>query len=54
MGKRTKLYPQDDWEAAHVDAVLDAVEDITAVINRSQETRQASLRKELVEKVDDR
>jgi prostaglandin-H2 D-isomerase / glutathione transferase len=32
VGKLTGLYPKDDWQAAQVDEVMDAVEDITTRI----------------------
>jgi prostaglandin-H2 D-isomerase / glutathione transferase len=32
LGKLTDLYPKDDWQAALVDEVMDAVEDITTKI----------------------
>ncbi len=32
VGKLTGLYPKDDWQAAQVDEVMDAIEDITTRI----------------------
>jgi glutathione S-transferase len=34
VGKLTGLYPKDDWQAALVDELMDAIEDITVEIER--------------------
>lgn len=35
LGRLTGLYPKDDWQAALVDELMDAVEDITTLIGNS-------------------
>jgi glutathione S-transferase len=35
LGKLARLYPKDDWQAAQVDEVMDAVEDISARIGNT-------------------
>lgn len=35
VGKLAGLYPKDDWNAARVDEVMDAVEDISIMISRT-------------------
>jgi glutathione S-transferase len=35
LGKLAGLYPKDDWQAARVDEVMDAIEDITTKIGNT-------------------
>jgi glutathione S-transferase len=45
VGKLAGLYPKDDWQAARVDEVMDAVEDITTRIGQTMRLEDEAAKK---------